>query len=334
MNWTRFTIHTTTEAEDFVCAMLQELGIDGIEISDSVPVEDGDRQGGVFEELQPDLPADDGTSSICFYVEEGTDTSELLDRVRDGLEELRAYVSIGDGAITWDETKEEDWINNWKQYFSSFTIGNIYIKPTWEEADPEHRDKLMIEIDPGVSFGTGKHETTQLCIRQLQRYLKPGDAVLDVGCGSGILSITALKLGAASVVGTDIDPDCISSTLENMETNRLKDSDSAFYVGNLIDDEKLQRTVGRERYDVVAANILADIIIPMVPQIFRTVKPGGVFISSGIIDFKTGEVREAMVRAGFEILEENAQGEWVNITGRRPEESGKHNSGENPAVGA
>ena len=193
MNWTRFTIHTTTEAEDLVCAMLQDLGISGIEIVDSLPVEDGDRQGGVFEELQPDLPQDDGTSRICFYVEEGTDTGELLESVCLGLDDLRVFTDIGEGTITSDETREEDWINNWKQYFSSFTVGNLYIKPTWEETEEIHRDKLMIEIDPGVSFGTGKHETTQLCLLQMQKYLKKGDLLLDV------------RLAALSAVDGDAD---------------------------------------------------------------------------------------------------------------------------------
>ena len=169
--------------------------------------------------------------------------------------------------IDRDSCVEEDWINNWKQYFSSFTVGNLYIKPTWEETEEIHRDKLMIEIDPGVSFGTGKHETTQLCLLQMQKYLKKGDLLLDVGCGSGILSIAALKMGAAHVTGTDIDPDCIGSTRENMETNRLDLSLGDFYVGNLTTDRDLQETVGRERYDVVVANILADIIIPMATAI-------------------------------------------------------------------
>ncbi len=317
MNWTRFTIHTTTEAEDLVCAMLQDLGIAGIEIVDSLPVEDGDRQGGVFEELQPDLPQDDGTSRICFYMEEGTDTGELLASVRLGLDDLRAFTDIGEGTITSDETREEDWINNWKQYFSSFTVGNLYIKPTWEETEEVHRDKLMIEIDPGVSFGTGKHETTQLCLLQMQKYLKEGDLLLDVGCGSGILSIAALKMGAAHVAGTDIDPDCIASTRENMETNHLEPSLGDFYVGNLTTDQKLQETVGREKYDVVVANILADIIIPMATAIADTMKPGAIFIASGIIDFKAPEVRRAIKSAGLRILEENVMGEWASITAEK-----------------
>ncbi len=319
MKWTKFTIHSTTEAEDFICSMLSDLGIEGIEIEDSVPIPDADRQGGVFEELQPDLPEDDGTSRISFYVEisEETDeaqTEELLEGVRSGLSELRQFVDVGEGTITTGETDQEDWINNWKQYFSAFTIGDIYIKPTWEEADPAHKDKLMIEIDPGVSFGTGKHETTQLCVRQLQKYLKKGDAVLDVGCGSGILSIAALKLGAASVAGTDIDADCIASTYENMQVNHLPAELGDFHVGNLISDKDLQDTIGYEKYDVVVANILADIIIAMMPAIYQTLKPGAVFISSGIIDFKTDEVKHAIEATGLTVLEINTQGEWVNIT--------------------
>lgn len=318
MNWKKFTIHTTAEAEDFVCALLQENGIEGIEIEDSVPVPDADRQGGVFEELQPDLPTDDASSRISFYVEEEKEFLPLLDRVRAGLEELCSLTKIGEGNITTDETKEEDWINNWKQYFSSFTIGDLYIKPTWEAEREEHADKILIEIDPGVSFGTGKHESTQLCLRQLQKYIRPQDKVLDVGCGSGILSIAALKLGAGHVTGTDIDPDCMDSVRDNMKQNHIPEDQGTFYVGNLIDDAALQEKVGYQVYDVVAANILADIIIAMMPAIVRTLKPGAVFISSGIIDFKAPEVRQAIASAGLVPIEENAQGEWVNITARRP----------------
>lgn len=318
MNWKKFTIHTTVKAEDFVCAMLQENGIEGIEIEDNVPVPDADRQGGVFEELQPNLSENDGSSRISFYVEEGRDFLSLLDRVRNGLEELRAFADIGEGRITTDETREEDWINNWKQYFSSFTIGNLYIKPSWEEQQKEHRDKIMIEIDPGAAFGTGKHESTQLCIRQLQKYVKPGDRLLDVGCGSGILSIVAAKLGAEYVVGTDIDPDCMNSVRENMAKNQIPADQGKFYVGNLIDDVSLQEKVGQETYDVVAANILADIIIAMMPAIVRAMKRGAIFISSGIIDFKAPQVRTAIEAAGLIVLEEHSQGEWVNITARRP----------------
>ena len=225
-------------------------------------------------------------------------------------------VEIGSGDITSSQTEDIDWINNWKQFFQSFYIDDILIKPTWEPLREEDKNKFLIEIDPGISFGTGKHETTQLCIRQIRKYLKEGERVLDVGCGSGILSIAALKLGAGSVVGTDVDGDCITSTHENMTVNHLAENSGEFYVGNLIDDKAFQEKIGTG-YDLVVANILADIIIPMAPALYQCAKEQGVLITSGIIDFKENEVKEALEQAGFEILEVNHQGEWVNVTARK-----------------
>ena len=317
MKWIKFTIETTTEAEDLIGAMLNECGIDAIEIEDNQPILDADAQGGYFEELQPDRPEDDGTSRVSFYLEEGIDYFELLEKVRMGIEAQRQFVSVGSGKISSTETEDEDWINNWKQYFSAFTIDDILIKPTWEELEVQDKDKLLIEIDPGVSFGTGKHETTQLCIRQLRKYMKSGDKVLDVGCGSGILSIVALKLGAEKLVGTDIDADCIQSTYENFEVNHIAKESGDFYVGNLIDDTQLQEQVGTECFDVVVANILADIIIAMAPVIPARMKQNGYFIASGIIGFKEEEVKQAMEQVGLTILESNYQGEWVNITAQK-----------------
>jgi ribosomal protein L11 methyltransferase len=227
-------------------------------------------------------------------------------------------VEVGTGTITSSETEDLDWINNWKKYFTSFTIDNILIKPTWEELKEEDKDKFLIEIDPGISFGTGKHETTQLCIRELVKYIgEDHPKVLDVGCGSGILSIVALKLGAREVVGTDIDADCMISTRDNMAVNRLDETLGTFYVGNLIDDVELQEKVGTEEYEIVVANILADVIIPMAPVIPARLKKGGYFITSGIIDFKENQVKEAIEAAGLEVVQINHQGEWVNITARK-----------------
>jgi len=274
----------------------------------------------MFIDFLPELPPDEGVSFVSFYIEDdGEDHTELLKQVKIALEELRDTVDVGSGVITSSETEDLDWINNWKKYFSSFTIGNILIKPTWEELKEEDKDKFMIEIDPGISFGTGKHETTQLCIKELIKYIKKEEApkVLDVGCGSGILSIVALKLGAREVVGTDLDADCMISTRENMEVNHLPESLGKFYVGNLIDDEALQETVGTEEYEIVVANILADVIIPMAPVIPARLKKGGLFITSGIIDFKENDVKEAIEAAGMEIVQINHQGEWVNITARK-----------------
>jgi ribosomal protein L11 methyltransferase len=315
MKWDKYTIDTTTEAEDFISMMLSENGIEGIEIEDNVPLTK-EETGEMFIDFPPELPPDEGKSKVSFYLEAGEDHTETLKAVRIGLEQLRSMVEIGSGDITSSQTEDIDWINNWKQFFQSFYIDDILIKPTWEPLKEEDKNKFLIEIDPGISFGTGKHETTQLCIRQIRKYLKEGERVLDVGCGSGILSIAALKLGAGSVVGTDVDGDCITSTHENMTVNHLAENSGEFYVGNLIDDKAFQEKIGTG-YDLVVANILADIIIPMAPALYQCAKEQGVLITSGIIDFKENEVKEALEQAGFEILEVNHQGEWVNVTARK-----------------
>lgn len=319
MKWNKFTIKTTTLGEDFLSAMLSDLGIEGIEIEDNVPLTKQD-QAEMFIDFLPELPPDEGIGYVSFYLEDGKDHREILEQVKAGIEEQRQFVDVGEGTITASDTEDLDWMNNWKQYFHAFTIDDILIKPTWEELKPEDKDKFLIEIDPGISFGTGKHETTQLCIRQLSKYIKEykKDApvkVLDIGCGSGILSIVALKLGADFVLGTDLDENCITSTRENMEINHLPAESGNFYVGNLIDDGELQNKVGTS--DIVVANILADVIIPMAKVIPSLLKEGGVFITSGIIDFKEKEVRDAIKAAGMEIIEVNHQGEWVNVTARK-----------------
>lgn len=322
MKWNRYTIKTTTAAEDFISAMLDELGIQGVEIEDNIPLSKED-QADMFIDFLPELPPDDGVSYVSFYLEDGEDHTEILHQVENGIEEQRQFVDVGEGCIAVSDTEDIDWMNNWKEYFHSFYIEDILIKPTWEELKDKDKDKFLIEIDPGISFGTGKHETTQLCIRQLLKYIR-GDKdytpaekhpkVLDVGCGSGILSIAALKLGASEVIGTDLDENCMTSTWENMEVNHLPKELGKFYVGNLIDDERLQETVGTGCFDIVVANILADVIIPMAPVIPARLKEGGIFITSGIIDFKENEVKEAIEAAGMRVLEINHQGEWVNIT--------------------
>ena len=316
MKWNKYTIETTTAAEDFVSSMLSDLGVEGVEIEDNIQLTQDDTAK-MFIDFLPELPPDDGIGRVSFYLDCDLDNAELLEQVKEGLEELRLFVEIGAGTITESETEDKDWMNNWKEFFHAFSIDDILIKPTWEEVEEADKDKILIEIDPGVSFGTGKHETTQLCIRQLRKYMKAGDEVLDLGCGSGILSIIALKLGAGHAVGTDIDDACLTSTYENMEVNHLPKELGMFYVGNLIDDVELQKEVGEEKYDVVVANILADVIIPMAPVVPARLKKGGIFITSGIINFKEDAVREAIEATGLEILEINHQGEWVNITARK-----------------
>ena len=326
MKWNKYTIETTTAAEDFLSSALMELGIEGVQIEDNVPLTKED-QAEMFIDFLPELPPDEGISYVSFYLEYGAqDDADVLKQVRTTIENMREFIDMGTGMITSDQTEDLDWINNWKKFFSSFYIDDILIKPTWEELKEEDKDKFLIEIDPGVSFGTGKHETTQLCIRQLLKYIRGNEEytpeekapkVLDVGCGSGILSIVALKLGAREVVGTDLDPDCMTSTHDNMDVNHLDPKLGTFYVGNLIDDASLQEKVGTEEYDIVVANILADVIIPMAPVIPARLKKGGYFITSGIIDFKEQAVKEAIENAGMEVVEINHQGEWVNITARK-----------------
>lgn len=315
MKWKKYTIETTTEAEDFISSMLTDLGVEGVQVEDNIPLSQEDKEK-MYIDILPELAPDDGIAYISFFVDAEQEQEQFLVQVQKELEELRVFVEIGTAKIMQEETEDKDWINNWKQYFTSFVIEDILIKPTWEADATEGDYRCVIEIDPGTSFGTGKHETTQLCIRQLLKYINPGDRVLDVGCGSGILSIVSLKLGAGHVTGIDIDPICMEAVAENMGVNGLSSDKGSFYQGNLIDDVSLQKEVGGE-YDIVVANILADIIIPLTPVIPERLKKGGLYITSGIIDFKEEAVKQAVLEAGLEVLEVTRQGEWVSITARK-----------------
>lgn len=317
MKWKKFTLTTTTEAVDYLGSLFEDLGIEGMEIEDHVPLTEQETKG-MFIDILPELPPDDGTARVSFYLNEDADVNAVLKGVREGIEEYRQFVDMGAGTITASETEDKDWINNWKQYFKPFTVDHILIKPTWEELPPEHADKLLIQIDPGTAFGTGKHETTQLCIRQLETYVKPGMKVLDLGTGSGILGITAIKLGAKSVFGTDLDENAITAVGENLEANGIPSSQFSVIQGNIIDDVSVQDAAGYECYDIVVANILADVIIMIQKQVPAHLKHGGIFISSGIIDMKEEAVREALLSNNeLEILETTRQGEWVSFTARR-----------------
>jgi len=318
MKWLEYTIKTTTEAEDLVCDMLMELGIEGVEILDNVPLTQKEKEL-MFIDIVAVLPPDDGIAYVRFYLDESEEAAEeeWLAKVKTGLEELEAFCKIGEGTIEKGVSEDVDWINNWKEFFKPFYLDNILIKPSWEEIPEGAVYDAMVEIDPGTSFGTGQHETTQLCIRGLRNYMKQGDDVLDLGCGSGILSVIALKLGAKSIVGTDIDPICMDATEENMERNHIGHEKYVTYCGNLIDDEKLQNTVGRDKYDIVLANILADVIIPMTPAAYDCVKPDGYFVTSGIIDFKEEPVKKALTEAGFKIVEVFEMGEWRGVVAQK-----------------
>lgn len=316
MKWNKFRLKTTTEAEDIVSSMLMDLGIQGIEIEDKIPLTQSDKEQ-MFVDILPEIDVDDGVAYISFYLEEEDDKEKILADVKAELEEMRSYVNIGVCEIEESQTEDVDWVNNWKQYFHQFYVDDVLIIPSWEEVKPEDEDKMIIHIDPGTAFGTGMHETTQLCIRQIRKYVTPQTEILDVGCGSGILGMLALKFGAAHSVGTDLDPCAIDATHENMEVNGINREQYEVMIGNIIDDKTVQDRVGYEKYDIVAANILADVLVPLTPVILNQLKQGGIYITSGIIEEKETVVAEAVKAAGLEVLEINHQGEWVSVTARK-----------------
>lgn len=316
MKWNKYTLKTRSEVEDIVISTLADAGVEGVEIEDKVPLTESDKKQ-MFVDILPDGPADDGIAYLNFYVEEDQDPQPLLDRVKEALEELRMFMDIGEGTITESQTEDKDWINNWKQYFHQFYVDDILIVPSWEEVKAEDKDKMILHIDPGTAFGTGMHETTQLVIRQLKKFVKPGMEILDVGTGSGILGIVALKLGAGHVVGTDLDPCAVPAVSENKEANQIEEKSFDMMIGNIIDDKEVQNQVGYEKYDIVTANILADVLVPLTPVIVAQMKKGAYYITSGILDVKEDVVVKAVKDAGLTLVEVTHQGEWVSVTARK-----------------
>ena len=316
MKWNRFTVKTKTEAEDIVISTLAEVGIEGVEIQDKQPLTEEDKAQ-MFVDIMPEGPADDGVAYLNFYLEEDADKDAILKDVREALDDLRNFMDIGEATIEESQTEDKDWINNWKQYFHQFYVDDILIVPSWEEVKEEDKDKMILHIDPGTAFGTGMHETTQLVIRQLKKYVTPDTEMLDVGTGSGILGIVALKLGAKHVLGTDLDPCAVPAVAENKEANQIADETFEMVIGNIIDDKAIQDQAGYEKYDIVTANILADVLIPLTPVIVNQMKKGAYYITSGILDVKEEVVVEAVKAAGLTVVEVTHQGEWVSVTARK-----------------
>ena len=326
MKWMKFRIKTITDAEDIIISTLYDIGLEGAQIEDKVPLTAWEKEQ-MFVDILPEGPENDGIAYLSFFVEEKEDglvingentTKEaILDSVKSELEELRNFMDIGEGSVTVEETEDIDWINNWKQYFHQFTIDDVLVIPSWENVQEEDKGKMILHIDPGTAFGTGMHDTTQLCIRQLRKFITPDSVLLDVGTGSGILAILSLMFGARKAVGTDLDPCAVDAVRENMEANGISSEDFTMMIGNIITDKEVQDKVGYECYDIVVANILADVLVPLTPVILHQLKKGGIYITSGIIDDKEETVVQAVKAAGMEVLEVTYQGEWVSVTARK-----------------
>ena len=312
---------------------MEDIGLSGAQIEDNVPLTAAEKEQ-MFVDILPEGPADDGTAVLSFFLEETEDgklvvdetlqtPEEVREKMTAKIEEIRAFCDVGEGAVTIDETEDIDWINNWKQYFHQFWIDDVLVIPSWEQPEKvmengkEKVPGLVFHIDPGTAFGTGMHETTQLCIRELRKYITPDTVLLDVGTGSGILALLALKLGIRSAVGTDLDPCAAPAIEDNIAANGVDPALFKVILGNLIDDPEVQKEVGEERYDVVLANILPDVLIPLTPQAVRCMKPGAVYITSGILIERAESVKQAMRAAGLEVTGMTEQGEWCCVVGRK-----------------
>lgn len=327
MKWTKFMVKTITDAEDIIISTLYDIGLEGAQIEDKIPLTPLEKEQ-MFVDILPDGPEDDGIAYLSFFVEEKEDgtlelmgeeisVDEIVEKIKSELDDLRCFMEIGEGTVMVSETEDIDWINNWKQYFHQFYIDDLLVIPSWEEVKEEDKDKMILHIDPGTAFGTGMHETTQLCIRQLKKYITPETELLDVGTGSGILAIISLMYGIKHAVGTDLDPCAVEAVRENMEVNHIQPEAFDMMIGNIITDKAVQDKVGYEKYDIVVANILADVLVPLTPVIVNQMKKGGIYITSGIIDNKEQTVVEAVKAAGLEVLEVTYQGEWVSVTARK-----------------
>ena len=318
MKWTRIRIKTITDAEDIIISDLYDIGLEGAQIEDKIPLSAREKEQ-MFVDIPPQLGEDDGVAYLSFFIEGNLNLNieEIIQKVKNQLKNIKIYCEIGDGSITVDETEDIDWINNWKKYFHQFYIDDLLVIPSWEKVKEEDKDKTIFHIDPGTAFGTGKHETTQLCIRQLKKHIRPDTKLLDVGTGSGILAILSIMFGAESAVGTDLDPCAVNAVKKNMESNHIDPNKFTMMIGNIITDKEIQDKVGYGCYDIVVANILAEVLVPLTPVIVNQMKEGAVYITSGIIDDKEQLVVDTVKKAGLTVLDVSHQGEWVSVTARK-----------------
>lgn len=312
MKWSELSIHTKNEAVEAISNILHEAGASGVVIEDSAeyakPRED--QFGEIYALNEADFPQ--AGVIVKAYLSESSFLNETVEEIKAAITNLTNFnIDIGDNVVSIVEVNEEDWATAWKQYYHPVKISERFtIVPTWEDYTPVSTDELIIELDPGMAFGTGTHPTTVMCLQGLEKVVQPGDTVVDIGTGSGVLSIGAAMLGAKSVHALDLDEVAVRSAKENVELNKVSDTVSVFH-GNLLDTVK-------EPADVVVANILAEIIMSFTDDAFTIVKPGGLYVTSGIIGAKREDVKVALEASGFVIEEVLMMEDWVAIIARRP----------------
>ena len=315
MNWLELHIDTTHAGLETVETLLSSLGIDGVVIDDETEFQEFlENNHQYWDYVDEDLEKHmQGRSRVTFYLEADEGGFAKLGEVRIALAQLKhSRTDCGTLLMTLENLEDADWENNWKQYYKPMEIGErLLVVPQWETADPQGRVPLI--LDPGLTFGTGSHATTRLCLQALERHIHGGERVLDLGCGSGILSIAALKLGAAHAFACDIDDKCLRVAYENAALNGIGQDTYTVRVGDVLTDEGLRQEIGGG-YHVVLANIVADVIIALAPAVGALLAPGGVFLCSGIIDDRAGEVAERLRAAGLRILESRESEGWFAYT--------------------
>lgn len=318
MDWIQITIFTTSAGVEPLSGVLYQLGISGIEIEDEADFKEfleNNRQ--CWDYVDEDLIREkEKETCVKVYVSDNLSGHEMLSLIKSAVTELKKRDetdSFGRLEIDLGTLSEEDWANNWKKYFHPTEVGNrILIKPEWEELS-EPTDRIVFNINPGMSFGTGSHETTQLCIETLENVIKTGDDVLDLGCGSGILSIISLMLGAKSAFAVDIDPNAVDIALENAGRNNIDLSCFVAKSGNILTDVALCNEIAQKKYPVVVANIVADVIIGLLPFAASVLENGGTFITSGIISDRIADVEQAIKKEGFTEYEIKRKADWAAI---------------------
>ncbi|WP_058307404.1 50S ribosomal protein L11 methyltransferase [Gracilibacillus massiliensis] len=315
MKWTELCIYTTNEAIEPISNIIHEAGASGVVIEDRQELDkERDTPFGEIYDLNPDDYPEEGVR-LKAYLPVNSFLGETVSEIKQAINNLLVYdIDIGLNKITLSEVNEEEWATAWKKYYKPVKISErVTITPTWEDYQPVSTDELIIELDPGMAFGTGTHPTTVLSIQALERFIEKGQIVMDVGCGSGVLSVASILLGADKVLAYDLDEVAVESSRLNVKVNKVAQQ-------VVVKQNNLLEHVDEEA-DIIVANILAEIILRFEQDAYKLLKPGGYFITSGIIQNKKEHVKEGLTNAGFEIMEVNQMEDWISIIAQKPEGS-------------